>query len=362
MNRFVLIDGNALVHRAYHALPPLTKNGEVVNAVYGFFSMLLKILEDVKPTFLAVTFDRPAPNFRQALFVGYQQHRPKMADDLSSQFILIHKILEKAGAQIFEVDGYEADDLIGTIAREAIEGKIENRKSKVGVEGRSSKMERKKIYPQSSNFKNPSSTIHHPSSNTEVIIVSGDRDLLQLVNHQVRMLAPVVGITNMVIFDSDKVKEKYGLKPSQIIDYKALVGDASDGYPGVTGIGPKTASDLLKKYETFESIYEHLGELSEKLSKTLATDAEQAALAKKLATIDVNVPIQFDIKKCSMKGFDTAKLKKEFERHGFSSLVKRLEQKGPEETLRQAQGKPFGSTQGRQKKVKQTLSDQLGLL
>lgn len=348
MNRFVLIDGNALVHRAYHALPPLTKNGEAVNAVYGFFSMFLKIVEDIQPQYIAVCFDRKAPTFRKQLYVGYQAHRPKMADDLSSQFVLIHKILEKSGVQIFEVDGYEADDLIGTISQQVTSNK----------------------------------------RHVETIIVSGDRDLLQLVNSHVRMLAPITGITNMVIFDEAKVKEKYGLVPSQFIDYKALVGDASDGYPGVSGVGPKTASALLNKYGTFENIYQHLGDLSPKLSQALATDAEQAALAKKLATIATDAPIQFDIKKCSIEHFDMAKLKKEFERYEFNSLLKRLgskeeleakphfaeaasfaevatkaesrDKEGTEETLRQAQGK---QDQNKQKKAgKQTLSDQLGLL
>lgn len=292
MNRLILIDGNAIMHRAFHALPPLTsKDGEVVNAVYGFFSMFLKILQDVKPQYVVVCFDRPKPTFRQELYVGYQAHRPKMADGLSPQFGIVHEILEKAGVQIFEVDGYEADDLIGTIAFQSVQ---------------SSKLKVK---------------------NLEVIIVSGDRDLLQLVNSHVKVMAPIVGITNMTIFDEDAVVKKYGLKPSQFIDYKALVGDASDGYPGVTGIGPKTASEVLKKYQTFEGVYEHISELSEKVSQALATDAEQAALAKKLATIVTDVPIQFDIKKCDMKCFDTNVLKLEFKRLGFNSLLKRLEGK-----------------------------------
>lgn len=319
--KLVLIDGNALVHRAYHALPPLTSStGEVANAVYGFFSMLLKILEDIKPEYLAVCFDRQAPTFRQALFVGYQKHRPKRADDLIPQFAIIHDILEKSGAQIFEVDGYEADDLIGTIAYQSV---------------------------KSEKFKVKSS-----KENVDVVIVSGDRDLLQLVNHHVRMLAPIVGITNMVLFDSEKVREKYGLEPSQFIDYKALVGDSSDGYPGVTGIGSKTASTLLNKYKTFEGVYEHLGELSPKLSQALATDAEQAALAKKLATIVIDVPIQFDIKKCSMKHFDSTILQKEFERLGFKSLVKRLGSEKIEQVEKT----------GKKRTKKPTLSDQLGLL
>lgn len=323
MDRFVLIDGNAIMHRAFHALPPLTStDGEVVNAVYGFFSMFLKILEDVKPQYIAVCFDRPAPTFRQQLYVGYQAHRPKMADGLSPQFGIVHEILEKIGVQIFEVDGYEADDLIGTIATKAIQSSVFSSQLSDSGQSVGQFISRDRKTDKSKNF-NLKTENREPI--TEVIIVSGDRDLLQLVNSHVKMLAPVTGITNMMLFDAAKVEEKYGLKPSQFIDYKALVGDQSDGYPGVSGIGPKTASELLKKYGTFEEIYKHFSELPEKLSKSLATDAEQASLAKKLATIITDAPIQFEIKKCDMKCFDTEVLKKEFEDLGFKSLLKRLE-------------------------------------
>lgn len=297
MKRFILIDGNAIVHRAYHAYPSsfTSSDGQPVNAVYGFFAMFLKIIQDTKPVYIAVCFDRAAPTFRQTLYVGYQAHRPKMADELGGQFSVIQNMLEEIGVAIFGVDGYEADDIIGTIAFQAL------------------------------SLKNQRSKIKNQKEEVEVIIVSGDRDMLQLVNSHVKMLAPVTGITNMVLFDAEKVEEKYGLKPSQFIDYKALVGDASDGYPGVTGIGPKTASDLLNKYGSFENIYAHLFELSQKVATALASDAEQAALAKKLATIVTDMPIQFEIKKCSMDCFDMAALKKEFEKLGFNSLIKRLE-------------------------------------
>src|SRR5438309_11849147 len=153
MKKLLLIDGNAILHRAYHALPPLTNSsGQVINAVYGFFSMLFTVVQDQQPEYLIVCFDRPKPTFRQTLYVGYQQHRPAMADDLVPQGSILHDILNKMQTTIFEVDGYEADDLIGTIATQAVS-------------------ERKDI---------------------EVLILSGDRDLLQLVNGQVKMLAPIV--------------------------------------------------------------------------------------------------------------------------------------------------------------------------
>lgn len=282
MQKLLLIDGNAIVHRAYHALPPLTNTkGEPVNAVYGFFSMLFNVIQDQKPDFLTVCFDRPAPNFRQALFAGYQQHRPALSDDFVPQIILVHELLAKMNVSVFELDGYEADDLIGTIASEA--------------------------------------------QKTEVIILTGDRDLLQLVKANVKLLMPLVGISKTSLMGPQEVEIKYGVRPDQFVDYKALIGDASDGYPGVAGIGPKTASALLQKYETFENLYKHIEELPEKTALKLATDAEQAALARKLAAIVTDAPIQFKLQESSVKNFDLEALKQEFTKHDFNSLLARLQ-------------------------------------
>jgi DNA polymerase-1 len=246
--------------------------------------MLFKIIADLKPENLIVCFDRKAPTFRKQMYVGYQAKRPKMSDDLVPQIDIVHKTLDAAKISHFGIDGYEADDLIGTL-------------SKKGVE-----------------------------KDFEVIIVTGDRDLLQLVNPHVLVLSPVVGITNMMLFDEAKIKDKYGLLPLQIIDYKALVGDASDNYPGVSGIGPKTASELLNKYQTLEGIYKNISELPLNLQEKLANDAEAAVLAKKLATIITDVPIKFEDRECLIKNFDTNGLKKEFEKLNFNSLLKRLSQ------------------------------------
>lgn len=255
MKKLVLIDGHAILHRAYHALPPLTNaKGEPTNAVHGFFSMLLSIIDAQSPEYLIVCFDRAKPTFRQSLYAGYQQQRPALADDFKPQIVMVHEILENLGVPIFEVDGYEADDMIGTLSVAA---------KKEGL---------------------------------EIIIVSGDRDLLQLVNGSVKVLMPVVGISKSVLMGEKEVKGKYGISPSQIVDYKALVGDASDGYPGVSGVGPKTAADLLKKFRNFENLYKNLGELNPKLSERLATDAEQASLARKLAGIVINAPAKLNLK------------------------------------------------------------------
>lgn len=302
MDRLVLIDGNAILHRAYHALPPFTTSkGEPVGAVFGFTSMLLKVLTDLKPTYIAVAFDRAAPTFRQELFVGYQAGRPAMEDELASQVDGVHKVVEALEIPIFEVDGYEADDVIGTLAAQALEQTIENRGLKV---------DRKKI--------------HHPSSNIEVIIVSGDRDLLQLVNGHVKVYMPIKGLTEAKMYGEPEVREKYGLEPHQVVDMKALMGDASDQYPGVRGIGPKTASELLKKYHTLENLYNHLGELSERVGKALAEGTESAGLAKKLAAIVTDVPIKLELKKCEFKIKDSKKAIETLESFEFKTLPNRL--------------------------------------
>lgn len=284
MEKLILIDGNAILHRAYHALPSslTTPDGQPVNAVYGFFAMLIKILEEQKPKYLIVCFDRAAPTFRQALFAGYHENRAEMADDLVSQVAIIYDALTKMKVCMMGVDGYEADDLIGTLAHQAAGVKM------------------------------------------EVIIVTGDRDMLQLINNHVKVLMPVLGITKMKLMDEKAVEEKYGVKPSQFIDYKALIGDASDNYPGVTGIGPKTAAVLLQKLGTFENLYQHLDQVSAKIAGQLATDAEQAALAKKLATILTDVPISFDKKESSVSQFDIPAVQKAFAALGIKSLQKRL--------------------------------------
>ena len=305
MKKLLIIDGNAIVHRAYHALPPLNDSqGQPVNAVYGFFSMLLKVLEDVKPDYLIVCFDRPKPTFRKALFVGYQAHRPKMADDLSGQIKILHDALEKNHVSIFELDGYEADDLIGTLAWQAVHG------SQFTVHGQKDT--------------NPGRRTLNDEP-IEVKIVTGDRDLLQLVNDKVHILFPILGITKMTEYDAAKVEEKFGVRPDQFIDYKALIGDSSDGYPGVAGIGPKTASNLLQKFGTFEHLYKTLSEVPPKIAEKLATDAEQAALAKQLATILTDAPITLHIEKCSLEHLEKETMADVFSGLSFESLKKRLD-------------------------------------
>ncbi|MEK7186175.1 MAG: 5'-3' exonuclease H3TH domain-containing protein [Patescibacteria group bacterium] len=285
--KFVLIDGNAIVHRAYHVMPPLTrKDGTPTGAVQGFFNMVLKIIQELKPEHLVIAFDRPAPNFRKELFKDYQSKRPAMESDLSPQFGIIQGILEKAKISVYSVDGLEADDVIGTIAEKA------------------------------------------KSTGHLVYILTGDRDMLQLVNHKTKVIAPVKGISEVILFDEEKVKEKYGIPASQFIELKALMGDSSDNYPGVAGIGPKTASGLIVEYGTVENIYKNIAKIkakNPKLAKKLEVGEKNARLAHQLATILVNAPFEYDFATCDMKNLDVAEFKKALESYDFKTLPKRLD-------------------------------------
>lgn len=283
MSTLLLIDGNAIIHRAFHAYPPFTDTeGKIVNAIYGFYAMMLKLFEEVHPDYLTICFDRGEPTFRMNMYVGYHANRPKMSDDLAPQVPRLHESLDILGVPHYGVDGYEADDLVGTLSKEAKEKGL------------------------------------------ETIIVTGDRDLLQLVNGHVKVLMPITGITKSVMMDEQAIEEKYGVKASQFIDYKALVGDQSDGYPGVTGIGPKTAASLLQQYDSFENLYKHLGDLKPELAQKFATDAEQASLAKTLATIHVDAPVHLELEKADVKNFTKERFAEVFDIFGFNSLKKRI--------------------------------------
>lgn len=288
MEKFVLIDGNAIVHRAYHVMPPLTRSdGTPTGAVQGFFSMLLKIIQELAPAHIAIAFDSPSPNFRKELFAQYQSQRPAMESDLSPQFGIIQRILKSAGISIYAVDGLEADDIIGTIAEKA---------KKTGH---------------------------------EVFILTGDRDMLQLVNHKTKVLAPIKGISEMTLFDEAKVKEKYGIDPSKFVELKALMGDSSDNYPGVSGIGPKTASNLINEYGSVDNIYKNISKIktkNPKLAEKLENGRENAKLAHQLATILTNAPFKYDFSDCDMKNLDISGFKKALEAYDFKTLPKRLDE------------------------------------
>jgi len=285
---FLLVDGSAIVHRAYHALPHFTSsNGEATGAVHGFFSMLFKMMQELNPTRVAIAFDRPKPTFRQQLYVGYQAQRPKMESDLSDQFKMILEILEKANIKSYAVDGFEADDVIGTMSDEA---------NKKGI---------------------------------FTYIVTGDRDMLQLVDEDTRVFMPIKGISEVSIFNAEKVREKYGINPPQIVELKALMGDASDNYPGVPGVGPKTASTLINDYKTIDNIYKNIDEIAAKnakLAQKLIDGHDSCRISHKLAKIVRDVPFAFDFTDCETKNIQVHDLKDTLTTHGFKSLPARVDE------------------------------------
>lgn len=324
--RLVLIDGNAILHRAYHALPPLTnRSGELVNAVYGFATMLLRILAELHPEYIAVSFDTAKANFRHMEFVGYKANRPRMDSELVSQIQRVHDLVSAFNIPILEVDGYEADDVIGTIARRVTDLNSESRIINKG---------KKENKDRDSEFKTH-------DSNIEVLIVSGDKDLMQLVNGKVKLYMPTRGLSEGQVVGEKEVEEKMGLAPEKIADFKGLVGDQSDNYPGVPGIGPKTAIDLLEKFGSVEEIYQKLNAkkgfegVGKNTIKKLADGAESAILSKKLATIITDVPISFDLEKCVAKDYDKEKVVAFFKELGFRSLVNRITGENKEEKERE---------------------------
>lgn len=284
MSKLVLVDGNAIIHRAYHAMPTtLTdKEGNPTNAVYGFTSMLLRIIEDLKPTHLIVCFDRKEPTFRKEMFDDYQSHRPEADKDLISQFGTVRKVVGSFGIPIFDKAGYEADDLIGTIAK----------KSEKDLDG--------------------------------VVIVTGDKDILQLVTDKTKVYLPIKGLSVAKLMDKDEVMAKLGVWPEQIVDYKALVGDPSDNYPGVRGIGPKTAESLLDEYESFGKIYNNIDDIAVTTKKKLVDGKEMGEMSYKLAKIDTDVPIQYDVEEAKDWSIEKKEILETFSDIGFRSLSERV--------------------------------------
>lgn len=282
MEKLVLVDGNALLHRAFHAMPPLTtSSGELVNAVYGFTSMLLNALATLKPDHLIAVFDSPGPTFRHQAYTQYKATRVKAPDGLYEQLPRIKEICEAMNIPIFEVPGYEADDIIATLAKQA--------KDKV-----------------------------------EVIIATGDKDSYQLVNGKVKVFAPRKSFSDTVLIGEKEVEERLGVKPIQIPDLKGLAGDPSDNIPGVMGIGEVGAAKLLQKYGTVEGIYENIGELPERTRKLLSEGEEDAMMSKSLATADDHVPVQLDIEAARLSHYNKDKVLKLFEDLEFRSLLNKL--------------------------------------
>lgn len=288
MNKLVIIDGHAIMHRAFHALPPLTtKKGEPINAVYGLVSMILKVITDLKPTHITVCFDEKEKTFRQEELPTYQAQRPPMAEDLSTQFDKAKNFLKASKIPVYSKPGYEADDVIGTIA---------------------------------------------DRSKGEVIIITGDRDQLQLVDDKknIKLYMPVIGLSNAKFYQEAETKERMGVPPNQIIDLKALTGDPSDNYFGVPGIGPKTAISLLEKYKSLKEIYKHLDEIPDKTKDKLVKGKSSADQSYMLATIVRSVPVKIDFDQMAKWKVDSNEVLNLFEEFGFKTLTARIKKVGKE--------------------------------
>ena len=282
MERLVLVDGNALLHRAFHAMPPLTtSSGELVNAVYGFSSMLLKSLADLHPEYLVAVFDAPGPTFRHQAYTQYKATRVKAPEGLYEQLPRIKEVCQAMNVPIYELPGYEADDIIATLARQA--------KDKV-----------------------------------EVVIATGDKDSYQLVDKTVKVFTPRKSFSDTVLLDEAGVEEKMGVKPSQIPDLKGLAGDPSDNIPGVMGIGAVGAAKLLQKYGSIETLYEHLKDLPERQQKILAEGSEDAVMSKQLATADDHVPVELDLEAARLSQYNKDKVLRLFHELEFNSLLNKL--------------------------------------
>ncbi len=280
--KLVVIDSHALIHRAYHAIPPLTtKTGEIVNAVYGFTTILLSVLRDLKPDYVVCAFDLPGKTKRHDDYAEYKANRLKAPDDLISQIVRVRDVVKTFNIPLFEMIGYEADDIIGSI-------------------------------------------VTNIGDDIESYIVTGDMDELQLVDEKTKVYTMKRGFSDIVIYDEEKVKERYKLTPSEFVDYKALRGDPSDNIPGVAGIGEKTATDLISAYGSLGNVYKNLDKIKPAISEKLKNNKEIAYLSQKLSKIETSLPINIDLKKCVVHEFDRTKVFSLFQELGFKSLLSKI--------------------------------------
>lgn len=274
-NRLLIFDGNALLHRAYHALPPLkSPKGELVNAVYGFMSSLLAAINELNPRYVVVAFDVAGPTFRDTLYEQYKATRQPAPQEFYDQIPRVQELLKRIGVPVYGVTGYEADDILATVTKKAQKQKL------------------------------------------EVIIATGDNDALQLVAPAVKVYSLARGERRAVLYDVPKVKEKYGIAPAQMVDLKALAGDPSDNIKGVPGIGLKGAVVLIKAYGPVENIVT--------ASDRVAQLAKEVLLAKEIVKLRDDVPIELELPNARLTQFDWQAAKREFQKLGFKTLVKRL--------------------------------------
>jgi len=298
-----LIDASSYVYRAFFALPPLTSpSGMPTNAVYGFTTMLLKLLRETRPQYIGVVFDAPGPTFRDELFEPYKANRPSMPDDLSAQFPLVHAVVAAFGLRALSIPGVEADDVIATLAEQM------------------------------------------PAQGIDTVVITADKDLMQVVGDHVRLWDTMRDRW----CDTNTVRERFGVSPQQVVDVLGLMGDATDNIPGIKGIGEKTAAALIQRFESVDQLLARLDELetardirgAKKLAATLREQAEVARLSRSLAVVRRDVPLDCTLEAFRYQGPDPAALRPLFTRLGFQSLVRELAAAGPETTvvLFEAQG------------------------
>jgi len=282
---FIILDANSIMHRSYHALPPLkTRDGELVNAVYGFCSILMTILTQEKPFYIATAFDTAAPTFRHKEYKEYKAGRTKPPQDFYDQIPRIKEVVETLNIPILKKDGFEADDIIGTV--------IKNNEKE------------------------------HPEITNK--IVTSDMDAMQLVSEKTCVGTLHKGYKASVCFYPPEVQEKYQISPEQVVDYKAIQGDSSDNIPGVKGIGKVGAIQLLKEFKDLDGVYQHLDQIKGKKQDLLREQKEQAYFSQKLATLKTDVDIDYKIEACQAHDFDTDLVTKLFDSLQFFSLIRRL--------------------------------------
>ena len=306
MNRFLILDGHAIIYRAYHAFPELSdSSGQLINAVYGFSRILLKSINDFQPKYIAVAFDhRKGKSKRVESFKAYKAHRKPMPDDLIPQIPIIKQVVEAFNIPQFELSGFEADDILGTIAKIMAQDNID-------------RADDEKIL---------------------TTIVTGDKDILQLVDdNNTHVFIPGRGrFTHDVEYDEAEVLEKMKVKADQIIDLKALMGDPSDNIPGVKGVGAKTAVKLINEFDDLKKVYEKVEELEKNgetkahsvlkgaILKKMIADKEMAFLSQELATILLDAPVDFSLEKCIVKDYSKDKVAEIFDKYNFTSLKRML--------------------------------------
>src|SRR5688572_8488462 len=284
MERLMLLDGFGLVYRGYYALPPLTTSkGELVNGVFGFCSIVLRGIADLKPDYVAVAFDLSGPTFRHEQYADYKATRSRMPDDLAAQFPKVREVVKALRIPVYELQGYEADDVIGKL------------------------------------------TVDAEAAGVETTIVTVDLDMLQLVTDKTRLMTTRSGVENTVIYDPARIWERYGLRPDQMIDYKALKGDPTDNIPGVPGVGEKTAAKLIAQFGDLDSLYARIDEVKpDKLREKLGEHREAVYMGRELTTIVRELPVTLDLEAARLGDYDRDTVIRLFREYEFRTLIERL--------------------------------------